>query len=91
MKGGDNMAKKVTKVGVKKEKGYLYFIDKDGDVSAAQMARGDKKGGKSKKVAKVGIKKESGFLYFIDKQGDISCAAMVKGGKKKKAAKKGKK
>ena len=85
------MAKKVAKVGVKKEKGFLYFIDKQGDVSCAAMARGDKKGGKPKKVAKVGIKKEAGFLYFIDKQGDISCAAMVKGGKKKKAAKKGKK
>ena len=83
------MAKKVAKVGVKKEKGYLYFIDKQGDVSAALMARGAKKGGKPKKVAKVGIKKEPGFLYFIDKQGDISSAAMVKGGKKK--AKKGKK
>ncbi|MBF0484957.1 MAG: hypothetical protein HQL16_00425 [Candidatus Omnitrophica bacterium] len=83
------MAKKVAKVGVKKEKGFLYFIDKDGDVSSAVMARGAKKGGKPKKVAKVGIKKEAGFLYFIDKQGDISCAAMVKGGKKK--AKKGKK
>ena len=88
MKGGDNMAKKVAKVGVKREKGYLYFIDKDGDVSSAVMARGDKKGGKPKKVAKVGIKKEKGFLYFIDKQGDISCAAMVKGGKKKKKGKK---
>lgn len=88
------MSKKVAKVGVKKEKGFLYFIDKDGDVSCAVMARGDKKGGKPKKVAKVGIKKEAGFLYFIDKQGDISCAAMVKGGKKKaakKVAKKGKK
>ena len=85
------MAKKVAKVGVKKEKGFLYFIDKQGDVSCAVMARGAKKGGKPKKVAKVGVKKESGFLYFIDKQGDISCAAMVKGGKKKKAVKKGKK
>lgn len=83
------MAKKVAKVGVKKEKGYLYFVDKNGDVSAAVMARGDKKGGKPKKVAKAGVKKEPGFLYFIDKDGDIACAAMVRGGaKKKKAAKK---
>jgi len=75
------MAKKVAKVGVKKEKGYLYFIDKAGDVSCAKMARGKQKGGKPKKVAKVGIKKESGYLYFIDKQGDNSCAKMVRGGK----------
>ena len=80
-------AKKVAKVGVKKEKGYLYFIDKQGDVSCAQMARGNHKGGKPKKVAKVGIKKEAGYLYFIDKDGDISCAKMVRGGKKKASKK----
>lgn len=80
-------AKKVAKVGVKKEKGFLYFVDKNGDVSCAQMARGNKKGGKAKKVVKVGIKKEKGFLYFIDKNGDISCAQMVRGGQKKKKRK----
>ena len=79
-------AKKVAKVGIKKEKGFLYFVDKNGDISCAQMARGNKKGGKAKKVAKVGIKKEPGFLYFIDKNGDISCAQMVRGGQRKKAA-----
>ena len=78
------MAQKVAKVGVKKEKGYLYFVDKHGDVSCAKMARGNKKGGSTKKVAKVGIKKQGGYLYFIDKQGDISSAKMVQGGKRKK-------
>ena len=83
------MAKKVTKVGVKREDGYLYFIDKKGNVSRAKMARGKKKGkAKIELVEKVGIKKEKGFLYFLDKQGDISCAKMVRGGKKKKAKKK---
>ncbi len=80
-------AKKVAKVGIKKEKGFLYFVDKNGDVSCAQMARGNKKGGKPRKVAKVGIKKEAGFLYFIDKNGDISCAQMVRGGQKKRKSK----
>ena len=78
------MAQKVAKVGIKKEKGYLYFVDKKGDISCAKMARGNKKGGSAKKVAKVGIKKQKGYLYFIDKHGDISSAKMVRGGKKKK-------
>lgn len=78
------MAQKVMKVGVKRQKGYLYFIDKRGDVSCAKMARGNKKGGKPKKVAKVGLKKKVGYLYFLDKKGDISCAKLVRGGKKKK-------
>ena len=78
------MAEKVAKVGVKKAKGYLYFVDKKGDVSRAKMARGKKKGGKPEKVAKAGIKKKKGYLYFIDKRGDISCAKMVRGGKRKR-------
>ncbi len=78
------MAEKVAKVGVKKEDGYLYFVDKDGDVSRVKMARGGKKGGKPQKVAKVGVKKEEGYLYFIDKDGDISRAKMVRKGKKGK-------
>ena len=81
------MAKKIAKVGIKREKGFLYFIDKQGDVSCAVMARGNKKGGKPKKVAKVGVKKEKGYLYFVDKQGDVSCAKMVRGVQKKKKKK----
>jgi hypothetical protein len=78
------MAEKVAKVGVKKKVGYLYFVDKSGDVSCAKMARGKgKKAGKPEKVAKVGVKKKAGYLYFIDKSGDVSCAKMVRGGKKK--------
>lgn len=71
------MAEKVQKVGVEREDGFLYYIDKDGDVSRVQMARGGKKGGKPKKIAKAGVKKEKGYLYFLDKKGDISRAKMV--------------
>lgn len=46
------MAKKCAKVGVKKEAGYLYFIDKQGDVSCAKMVRGGKKKKAKKKAAK---------------------------------------
>jgi hypothetical protein len=31
---------KVARVGVKKEPGFLYFVDKDGDISRAQQMRG---------------------------------------------------
>ena len=77
------MAEKIAKVGIKREKGFLYYVDKDGDVSCAKMARGNEKGGKPKKVAKCGIKRKVGFLYFVDKQGDVSSAKMQRGGKKK--------
>ncbi|MBI5209544.1 MAG: hypothetical protein HY927_06165 [Elusimicrobia bacterium] len=71
------MAEKVEKVGITRETGFLYYIDKQGDVSRAKMARGGKPGGKSQKVQKVGLKKEKGYLYYLDKKGDISRAKMV--------------
>ena len=46
------MAEKVMKCGVKKQSGYLYFIDKQGDISRAKMARGGQKKKKKKASAK---------------------------------------
>jgi len=46
---------KLSTMSVKKEPGYLYFIDKQGDISRAKMARGRKR----KTKAKVkGVKKK---------------------------------
>ncbi len=75
------MAQKVAKVGVRKQNGYLYFVDKRGNVARAKMVRGGKKRGKQKQevVAKAGVRKEKGYLYFIDRQGDISRAKMARG------------
>lgn len=81
------MAQKVLKCGIKREKGYLYYIDKKGNVSMAKMARGKKKGGSPKQVCKCGIKKKPGYLYFVDKKGDVSMAKMARGGRKKKRKK----
>lgn len=78
------MAKKVLKCGVERKPGYLYYIDKKGNVAEAKMARGKKKGGNSKVVVTSGITKEPGYLYFVDKDGDIAMAKMVRGRKKAK-------
>jgi len=75
------MGQKVEKCGVKREKGWLYFIDKQGNVARKRMARGGAKKqnlGKAEVISKTGIKREAGFLYFIDKQGDISRAKMAR-------------
>lgn len=56
------MADKVKKVGIEKEKGYLYYLDKNGDIARSKMARGSDKG----------------FLYYIDKDGDISKSPMAR-------------
>ena len=76
------MAEKVKNRGVSKEKGYLYYLDKQGDVSCSQMARAGKGGGNAEKVATAGVTRESGFLYFIDKDGDVSRSPMARGRKK---------
>ena len=77
------MAEKIAKAGVSREKGYLYYVDKQGDVSRAKMARGNEKGGNPEKVANVGVSRETGYLYYVDKQGDVSRAKMARGRKAK--------
>lgn len=73
------MATKVERCGVKREKGYLYFLDKKGNVARAKMVRGRKKGKQKQEViAKCGVTREKGYLYFIDKQGDVSKAKMAR-------------
>lgn len=80
------MAEIVAKTGIRKEPGWLYFIDKQGDVSRALMARPGKKKfvKKREKVAKVGVKKTDGYLYFVDKKGNVARAKMARGKKAKK-------
>jgi hypothetical protein len=72
------MADKVKKVGIEKKKGYLYYLDKNGDVSRSKMARGSDKGGTAELVKKTSITREKGFLYYIDKDGDVSKSPMAR-------------
>lgn len=90
------MGIKVERTGIKKEDGWLYYLDKQGHVSRAKMGRGRKASKvKPQVVAKLGVKREPGFIYFIDKDGDLAKAKMAVRGKKKssstKSAKKTKK
>jgi len=78
------MATKVAKLGIKKEEGWLYYLDKKGNVSRAKMGRGRKASKvKPQLVARAGVKRQTGHLYFIDKQGDVSSAKMSRKGRKK--------
>jgi len=49
---------KVAKVGIKKKAGFLYFIDKQGDVSMVKMNRGGRMRKKKKKAAKRKVAKK---------------------------------
>ena len=78
---------KIAKLGIKRESGWLYYMDKDGDVSRAKMARGSAGKGakkpKPEKVAKAGVKREAGWMYFLDGAGDLARTKMARAGKKK--------
>lgn len=66
------MAEKLRRTGIKRQQGYLYFIDKKGNVA---RTRQDGSGGQEV-VKRTDITKQSGYLYFLDKDGDISRARM---------------
>tara|TARA_B100001989_G_scaffold186083_1_gene135672 strand:+ start:247 stop:477 length:231 start_codon:yes stop_codon:yes gene_type:complete len=76
------MGEVVKNTGVTKESGYLYYLDKDGDVGRSKMARAGKGGGSAEKVAEAGVKREAGYLYYIDKNGDVARSKMARGRKK---------
>ena len=81
------MATVVEKTGIKREKGWLYFLDKQGDVSRARMARGGGRAPKGRqKVARCKIEREEGFLYFIDKKGNVCKVKMKRSTSRKKAS-----
>jgi hypothetical protein len=68
------MAEKVGKEQVTREKGYLYYLGKDG-----YLWKTPTKLNKSGRKAKVGTEKitrADGYMYFLDKKGYISRARM---------------
>lgn len=75
------MAEVVKHTGVTKDKGYLYYLGKDGNVWRSKMARAGKGGGNAEMVASAGVTRETGFLYFIDKGGNVARAPMARGRK----------
>lgn len=74
-------SEKVETLKVEREKGYLYFIDKQGDVSRVKRAksRADKGAKMHEKMKEVGLKKEKGYLYYLDSEGDVSRSPMKRG------------
>ena len=68
------MGQKVGKEKISREKGYLYFVGKDGYVWAAPMKSNPS--GKKKKVGGEKIAKEAGYMYYIGKDGYVAKAKM---------------
>lgn len=78
------MAEVLVKTGIKRESGWLYFVDKNGNAARVKMARKGQPTDKKQEVLhESGIKREKGYLYFIDKAGNVARAKMARGRKKK--------
>jgi hypothetical protein len=68
------MAERVGKEQIKREKGYLYYLGKDGYLWRTPT-KVNKRGRKSK-VGTEKVKREYGYMYFLDKKGYIARARM---------------
>ena len=79
------MGKVIEKTGIKREKGFLYFLDKKGNVAKVAMKRAGKKANKKQTVvAKTGIKRKAGYLYYLDKKCNVCEAKMARGKKRRR-------
>ena len=78
----------VCKHTLKRESGYLYFVNKLGDCARVKMKRPGMKGGfKQETLHACHIKRQPGMLYYVDKAGHTCSAKMARGGRKKAAKK----
>jgi hypothetical protein len=79
------MSEKVVVLGIKKQPNWLYFLDKDGNISRTSATRLKKKSliapQKTEIVAELNIKRDNTFLYYVDKDGDLSKTKLVRGKK----------
>ncbi|MCL4324203.1 MAG: hypothetical protein M1144_01900 [Candidatus Thermoplasmatota archaeon] len=62
---------------IKWEKGYLYYLGKDGFIWKSPMKVNPK--GKKAKVGTEKINREPGTMYYLDKAGYVAKAKMKNG------------
>ncbi len=79
------MAEKVDKLGVKRDKDFMYYV-KDGAVWRVHRKQPGVPKGRPEKVAQGNFQMDTDFIYFVDKDGDVSRAKRAVGGQKRKKA-----
>jgi hypothetical protein len=83
------MAEKVAKLGVNREKDFMYYV-KDGAVWKVQRKQPGVPKGRPEKVADGGVEMDTNYIYFVDRDGDIARAKRAVGGQKRKKSGRGK-
>jgi|SRR3954470_22370773 hypothetical protein len=79
------MAEKVAKLGIGREKDFMYYV-KDGGVWKVQRKQPGVPKGRPEKVADGGFEMDTNYIYFVDRDGDVSRAKRAVGGQKRKKA-----
>ena len=82
------MAEKVAKLGVSREKDFMYYV-KDGGVWKVQRKQPGVPKGRPEKVADGGFEMDTNYIYFVDRDGDVARAKRAVGGQKRKKAGRG--
>src|SRR5512146_2775752 len=77
------MAEKVAKLGVEREKDFMYYV-KDGEVWKVQRKQPGVPKGRPEKVADGGFEMDTNYIYFVDRDGDVARAKRAVGGQKRK-------
>jgi len=77
------MAEKVAKLGVNREKDFMYYV-KDGGVWKVQRKQPGVPKGRPEKVADGGFEMDTNYIYFVDRDGDVARAKRAVGGQKRK-------
>jgi hypothetical protein len=77
------MAEKVAKLGVEREKDFMYYV-KDGGVWKVQRKQPGVPKGRPEKVADGGFQMDTNYIYFVDRDGDVARAKRAVGGQKRK-------
>jgi hypothetical protein len=79
------MAEKVAKLGLGREKDFMYYV-KDGAVWKVQRKQPGVPKGRPEKVADGGFQMDTNYIYFVDRDGDVARAKRAVGGQKRKKA-----
>jgi hypothetical protein len=82
------MAEKVAKLGIGREKDFMYYV-KDGGVWKVQRKQPGVPKGRPEKVADGGFEMDTNYIYFVDRDGDVARAKRAVGGQKRKKSGRG--
>ncbi len=76
------MAEKVAKLGVEREKDFMYYV-KDGEVWKVQRKQPGVPKGARRRSPTVDSN-DTNYIYFVDRDGDVARAKRAVGGQKRK-------